>query len=217
VHNPDHIIHMENVYFYQNTTIYASKHPIGGYAGHSIYHFHPDAERRVYNNLFLMTHDGDYPLPFGDRQRPAADLVFDYNLHWNIRTGIGPSVDLQRIAREHPLSIANRNHCPDGWAAHSQFAPPRLRIAEPDPRTVNDYRLHPDSPAIAGGMVLPDDWPDPWRPADGSRPDIGALPAGEDNLWVGIHGRVRAGMLKITDIEPAAEVSRCPGRDPISS
>jgi hypothetical protein len=80
-----------------------------------------------------------------------------------------------------------------------------LRVAEPDACTVNDYRLQADSPAIAAGMVLPADWQDPRRPADGSRPDIGALPAGDDNLWVGIHGRVRAGMLKFTDIHPSTE------------
>jgi hypothetical protein len=63
---------------------------------------------------------------------------------------------------------------------------------------VNDYRLRQGSPAIGAGVTLPQDYRDPLRAPDGRRPDIGAIPAGSEQLRVGVDGRIVAGMLEAT-------------------
>jgi hypothetical protein len=42
-------------------------------------------------------------------------------------------------------------------------------------------------------VVLPAAYDDPHRPADGARPDIGAMPVGGEPLRVGVGGRILAG------------------------
>ena len=100
------------------------------------------------------------------------------------------------MAREHHLSEQNKERYPAGWAANSVVADPKVVRAVYDKDAVNDYRLQDGSPAIGAGIVLPDEYEDPLRPAHGKRPDIGALPFGGEQLQVGINGRISAGMVR---------------------
>jgi hypothetical protein len=50
--------------------------------------------------------------------------------------------------------------------------------------------LQEASAARGRGIRLPEDLPDPLRPTDGSRPDIGALPYGGDAPRFGRRGRI---------------------------
>jgi len=79
---------------------------------------------------------------------------------------------------------------PPDWAGTDRYDDPRFRGLNPDWRHPIDWRLQPDSPAINAGVVLPADWPDPFRTRDTDKPDIGAVPLGTDTWRVGVRGRV---------------------------
>ena len=195
VHNADHIIHMEQIHFYHNTVLFKPRHTINSYAAGMIYGFDEQTPRRVFNNLYLYHHPTWYPVPFGSYKRERADLVFDGNLHWNVATGQPPKKDILKMAREHHLSEQNKEQYPPGWAAHSVVADPKVKAAVFDRDAVNDYRVREGSPAIGAGIALPDAYEDPLRPPGGERPDIGAIPFGDEQLQVGIDGRIAAGMV----------------------
>ena len=74
-------------------------------------------------------------------------------------------------------------------AQHDQGARPRFVRFEGDWRRANDYRLTEDSPAVNGGIRLPEAWPDPLRPEDPDGADLGAIPLGHDGWRIGIGGR----------------------------
>jgi len=195
VHNPDHIIHMEDVYLYHNTTLTQVGHVLASYSAGMAGHFHPDAERRVFNNLHVYTGGAKrYPIAFGYK-RNAANLVFDANLHWHA----DPAVKIPnpqryfKTSREHNLSEANKQHYPEGWDAYSIVGDPKFVKFIVDYNQKSDLRLQSDSPAINAGISLPEAWPDPLRDIDKDRPDIGAIPLGGDVLKVGIDGRTIAG------------------------
>jgi len=196
VHNSDHIIHMEDIYFYHNTSLVPMSHSTGAYNAGMSSHFHPDAERRVFNNLCVFTGGGKrYPLPMGFK-RPAANLVLDGNLHWHADPEVPLPVNLDayfKSSREHPLSEANRSIYPEGWDAHSLVADPKFVRFEFGTMGGSDLRLQPDSPAANAGVAIPEAWPDPLRATDAGKPDIGALPVGAEPLRVGIRGRTVAG------------------------
>ncbi len=77
-----------------------------------------------------------------------------------------------------------------GWGAHSLASDPRFVKFDPAEDAANEYGLRKDSPARGRGVILPSAWEDPLRPADGSRPDIGALPVGSQPPKFGIEGRI---------------------------
>lgn len=192
-HNPDHIIHMEHVYMYHNTTLTQVGHVISSYTAGMTFHFHPNAERRVFNNVHVYVGGLDrYPIAWGYK-RDTGNIAVDANLHWHTSPKVKlPDADAYfKTSREHALSEANKAHYPDGWDAHSLVADPKF--VKFDANGECDLRLQPDSPAIGAGIVLPSAWPDPLRPTDASRPDIGALPHGSEALRVGIDGRIAAG------------------------
>ncbi len=190
VHNPDHIISMEHIYMYQNTTVTQMGHILGAYGAGMPMHLHPQAERRVFNNLHVYFGGRQYPKAWGYK-RDAANLALDANLHWHCDPSVKAPADYFASSRNHPLSEANKAHYPEGWDAHSLIGDPALRRFD----LAGDCDLRPGvhSSANGAGIVLPADWPDPLRPADGSRPDIGALPAQGEPLRVGIDGRTTAG------------------------
>ena len=64
-------------------------------------------------------------------------------------------------------------------------ADPLLVPAKQAPSTPRDYHLQMGSPAVNAGVTLPDDWPDPLRPMDRGKPDIGALPLEVEAFQVG--------------------------------
>lgn len=193
VHNGDHIIHMEHVYFYHNTTLTPVAHSLSSYTSGMPFGFHPDAERRVFNNLCAYTGGAkQYPLAFGVKYE-KANLAIDGNLLWHSDPSVPIPVDYFKTSRTHPLSEANKSRYPDGWDAHSLLADPKFQSFSTNPGDKLDLRLKPDSPAIGAGVLLPADWPDPYRPMNSARPDIGALPSGSEPLRVGIDGRITAG------------------------
>jgi len=187
VHGASQILHQELFYFYQNTFIYPLNRLTSGFAG-ATHQMRADyTPRRVFNNIFVFYGlDGRYPLPSLGGKAGRADLLMDGNLHWNLTSGKNPPRDWLRPLQDSQVTFGARlaSHC---FAADPKF----LKVSE-DPRSVNDYRLRPDSPAIGRGVELPQKWPDPFRPQQ-CRPDIGALPAGAEPLRVGRYGRITAG------------------------
>jgi hypothetical protein len=195
VHNPDHIIHMENIHFYHNTTISPMGHVFGAYTSGMPFGFHADSKRRVFNNLCVYFGGAkQYPVPWGYK-RDTGDIALDGNLHWHS----DPAVKVPEAAayfktsREHPLSELNKSHYPDGFDAHSVVGDPKFESFSTDRLKGLDLRLKPESPAIGAGVAIPAEWPDPLRGDSATKPDIGAIPAGGEPLRVGIGGRITAG------------------------
>jgi hypothetical protein len=195
VHNPDHILSMEHVYLYQNTTITQMGHMYGAYTAGMPFGFHPDMERRVFNNICVYYGGAPrYPIAFGYK-RDKANLALDANLHWHADPNVPvPEADAYfKTSRTHPLSELNKSHYADGWDAHSLVGDPKFVAFSNDRKQTIDVRLKADSPARRAGIVLPAEWPDPLRPTGGEKPDLGAIPLGGDPLRVGIDGRTVAG------------------------
>lgn len=193
VHNSSKIIHMEDVYLYQNTTLTRVGHPLSSYGGGMVSGFSTGSQRRVFNNLHVYFGSKNYPVANVERQEPA-DIVFDGNLHWNGEPGVKVPQAAQYFkgTRNAPLSQINKEQYAAGWDAHSLVADPQLMSYAPGRHAV-DLRLQPQSPAKAAGIVLPSQWPDPLRLGGNLPPDIGAIPAGGTQLEVGIDSRVVAG------------------------
>ncbi|HEY3900223.1 MAG TPA: right-handed parallel beta-helix repeat-containing protein [Chthoniobacter sp.] len=196
VHDSDHMLHMEDIYFYQNTTLTSVGHALGSYSAGTVFGFSPDAERRVFNNLFVYLGGlKQYPVPFGYKYA-KGNLAFDGNLHWNANPNIKVPPDYFQKSRTHPLSEANKVNYPDGWDAHSLVGDPHLEKFSSDFHEAVDLRLQADSIARQVGVALPSGWPDPLPPKDGTSPDIGAFPFGAEPLRVGIEGRTVAGSVR---------------------
>lgn len=193
VHNPDHIIHMENINFYHNTTISPVGHVFGAYTSGMSFASHPDSQRRVFNNLCVYFGGAkQYPVAWGYK-RAAGNIVLDANLHWHADPNAKPPANYFDTSRNHPLSEANKQYYPDGWDAHSLVGDPKFVSFSRNRHEALDLRLQADSPAVKAGIVLPAEWLDPLRPKDDAKPDIGAIPLGSEPLQVGIDGRVKAG------------------------
>lgn len=194
VHNPDHIINMENIYMYQNTTLTPMSHIFGAYTSGMPFATHPDAERRAFNNLCVYFGGAkQYPIAFGYKH-DKANVVLDANLHWHSNPDVKlPPATYFDTSRNHPLSLANKQYYPDGWDAHSLVGDPKFVSFTNDKRQPVDLRVQADSPAVKAGIRLPAEWPDPLRPTGEERPDIGALPLGSGPLRVGVDGRTTAG------------------------
>ncbi len=194
VHNPNHILHMENIHFYQNTAVVPAQHASGSYASGCVQHLHPDAERRVFNNLFIYTTGiGEYPRPKFSESDRTPNLAFDANLHWHAGISTAPDANFFLDIRNSPKSQANRDKYPAGWDANSVAADPRFVRFDRSRKATNDYRLQPNSPAIGAGIELPEQWPDPLRSKKDKAPDLGALPHNSEQLRVGIEARHAAG------------------------
>ena len=193
VHNPDHIIHMEHIYMYQNTTLTPVGHTLGSYTSGMVFALSPDAERRVFNNLCVYIGGlKQYPVAFGYK-RDQGNLAFDGNLHWHSDPTVKMPADYFKTSRTHVLSELNKKNYPDGWDAHSVIGDPKFVSFSTNAVEGVDLRLQPNSPALKAGVQLPPDWPDPLRPKGEAMPDIGAIPGDAEPLKVGIDGRTTAG------------------------
>lgn len=185
-----HLSGIESLYFYQNTLI-CPQFRNGGYAHRTLNNTTETTQRRVFNNLFIYLNG--YPSPPSDRT-PLHDIQIDGNLHWSS----DPDAELPKAfiekARTAKASEHNKAKYPPGWEANSFIANPKFVAFSAAPEAVNDYHLQADSPALGKGIVLPAELQDPFRPKDGARPDIGALPFGSGPLRVGIRGRIEAGV-----------------------
>ena len=72
-----------------------------------------------------------------------------------------------------------------GSDSNGLVSDPLFVKAVADPRLLNDYRLTPKSPAANAGVKLPAEWPDPMRPMQAGKPDVGTLPPGNAPLAAG--------------------------------
>lgn len=190
LHGSDHAQFIESVMFYQNTCL-APTSGSYAFAHRTMFHLKAGSERRVFNNIFVYLNDtGLYPPPFYGMNVTNLDLQIDGNLHWNPHPAAKAPTGYLETLRKHPLSEFNKPKYAPGFGASDFVANPGFATYEPGPHLANDYRLGNGSPAIGKGVILPTEWPDPLRPANDARPDIGALPAGSEPPKFGIHGRV---------------------------
>jgi len=208
------LMSVESIHFYQNTIV--SETPISQYAQNALYWCAPETMRSVLNNLFVYR---DYPkaepvtrhrgISFVDADVPPYPIRMDGNLHWSPDATAADAEAFERIVttfRDSPIARKNAGLWPEGLEHGAVVGDPRFVAFDRGIEAINDYRLRAESPAVAAGVPLPDDLYDPLRPADGARPDIGALPLGGDTLRVGIDGRRTPGAAH--DDIPAAAGSR---------
>jgi len=171
---------VESLYFYQNTFI--SPALSGAFAHRTLVNTSERTVRRSFNNIFVYLNA--YPAPAVARV-PLHDIQCDGNLHWCSQPDARPPADLLERVRKSPISEETKKRYAPGWEANSTVADPKFARFAASADAENDYRLQPTSPALGRGVVLPQDWEDPLRPADGAAPDIGALPRGGKPLEVG--------------------------------
>ena len=191
MHDSGRLMHEEALHFYQNTCLLRSLYYAAAMPAYAM----PDVPRRVFNNLFLYA--DQKPRAFGVKDPEKWNLQMDGNLHWHLTLGEAAVTPAVAAVRKLALGEAAKKVCPDGWEAHALVADPKCVAVSFDRAAVNDYRLQAESPANGAGLVLPAEYEDPLRPADGKRPEPGAFPAGAEPLRVGIGGRIVAGSLAV--------------------
>lgn len=166
------------LFFYQNTCIQS------GESGRHWIYGATSKERpyRVMNNLFVYFNR----LPGIPTPPPAEnDFQSDGNLFWKADAKPGEQLDfLGEFRKSKPFEASKARYAP-GWEANSIVADPMFAGVKLGAASDNDYRPRQGSPAIGGGVNLPTEWADPLRPADGKKPDIGALPVGATTLEAG--------------------------------
>ncbi len=146
------------------------------------------SERDVFNNIFLQIRKvpgvNFIPMKQAERLREGGNLL------WGLEDG--PRLTGEPFAkfRASPLFKASQEYYPPGWTIQDRFADPQFVRLTSDASQVPDLRLQTNSPAINSGVPVPGEWPDPLRPADVDRPDIGALPFGIPAWTVGVDGRI---------------------------
>jgi hypothetical protein len=174
------LIGIENLHFYQNTFI--TETWSGSYAARTWTVTNDRTRRRILNNLFVYMNrypDSAYPEPH--------DIQMDGNLHWCAAKDAKLSSDFLDKVRNHKnAKLKNK----EGWEMNSFVADPRFEAFDLAIGAKNDYRLKKDSPALGKGVALPKEYTDPFRPANGARPDIGAMPLGAVVAGFGRNARV---------------------------
>lgn len=195
VHNANNIIHMEDIFMYQNTTLTTVGNVNYSYCAGMV--LNSDRSRRaVFNNLHVYTEGAaQYPTPWRFPEK-ELNITFDGNLHWHADPAVKPPANYFDTTRKHPQSEVSKKTYPAGWDANSFIADPHFVSYDRNRHADLDLRLKADSPAKGAGVALPKEWPDPLRPANDARPDIGAIPMG-DELKVGIDGHTSAGESRI--------------------
>lgn len=178
------LLGIETISFYHNT--FLTENLSASYAARTWVATHPKANRRIFNNLFVYLNS--YPEPAYPEEN---DLSMDGNLHWCPAAGAKPVEGFLDKVRSAKGSKRMEAKGAGVWEANALVADPGFLAFDAVPAALNDYRLKADSPAIARGVVLPPDLPDPLRPATGAKPDIGALPKDVDAPGYGRHGRIK--------------------------
>ena len=174
-------------YVYQNTFIMQG----GGWRGYYAFtwggHMR-DTTRRVFNNLFVQN-EGE---PGANFTALTADDDFqsDGNLFWSLAGTPKAAAEIFGKFRASPLFEASKKQYAPGWGSGDLVVDPKFRSLGDDQKNPKDLRLGPGSPAIAAGVPVPAEWPDPLRATKPGAPDIGALPAGSDVPGFGIHHRI---------------------------
>ena len=177
------LLGIESLHFYHNTFI--TETHSGSYAARTWTTTHPRTRRSILNNLFVYLNrypESAYP--------EKHEIAMDGNLHWCAAADAKPPEGFLQRVRESPGAQANEGKPFGAWEAHSAVGDPRFVSFDRAPSAKNDYRLSPDSPAIAAGVTLPAQFNDPLRPAGDVRPDIGAIPRTGQGWAVGRNGRV---------------------------
>lgn len=180
----NNLLGIESIHFYHNT--FVTETWSGSYAARTWTVTHPLTRRSILNNIFVYMNrypDSAYP--------EENEINMDGNLHWCPAAGAKAPGDLIEKVRLAKGSKKNQAKYPAGWEASSFIADPRFLAFELSPVARNDIRLNKDSPAIGKGIVLPKEFTDPLRPANGARPDIGAYPVGAETPSFGRQGRLK--------------------------
>lgn len=150
----------------------------------------PDNPRRLFNNIFVSLNPD---MPIVTRLSPAYPAQIDGNL-WHRVDDDGSTPLITGFAdlyayRNSDDYQQSKAHYPPGWFNGDVQADPGFVRFHGESRPDDDLRLSEMSAARHAGVPLPDHLEDPLRPADNSRPDIGALPFGSGPMRVGRHGR----------------------------
>lgn len=202
----------EPMTIYHNTVVSRGQAFRGYYGAGLGGHMGGGARRRVFNNAFVQVEGapGDVlpEVAVPGRKRAAkrqgggsavalregkaserVDFVADGNLHWSYRDPPDAGVFLKRF-RNSPRFEASRELYPAGWTRSDVAADPQFAAFDESWREPIDLRLSSRSAAVDAGVKLPREWPDPLRPLDEGRPDIGAVPRGVEPWRVGVRGRL---------------------------
>src|SRR3954447_11072065 len=91
--------------------------------------------------------------PFYGLSATTMDLQIDGNLHWNPHPSAKAAANYFDKLRTHALSEFNKPNYPAGFGAHELAGDPRFLTFDVSHPAANDYRLGPDSPALAKGIV----------------------------------------------------------------
>jgi hypothetical protein len=178
------LLGIESLHFYQNTFI--TETWSGSYAARTWTTTHPRTRRSVLNNLFVYLNrypDSAYP--------EEHDIHMDGNLHWCAAAGAELPADFLEKVRDAKGSPLAQSKYGSPWEAHARVGDPRFTSFDAAVPAANDYRPQADSPAIGGGVPLPEALSDPLRPTDGSVPDIGAFPHKVEPPTYGRRGRIK--------------------------
>jgi hypothetical protein len=128
--------------------------------------------RRVFNNVFLH----GAKLPALAPPDPAANVAADGNLYWAPNTPEKTATAFfAKFRASEAFAASKKLHAPGSTA--------NCRVA--DPLFDKEFRPGAGSALVDAGAELPADWPDPLRKIDRGKPDVGAIPAGENPPRVG--------------------------------
>jgi hypothetical protein len=160
-------------------------------------------ERWYYNNVHVMMNVGEPMMWIPNPELPArasGNVYYNYTPGYEgpyFRHGkynglaAGEIVDMAALYA-HDIFQKFREANGEGFEVGSQIADPgfanftRQTFDHQVPYPNNDFRPSAGSPLIGPGRVLPESWPDPYRPSDGTRPDVGAMPFGAPPMAVGV-------------------------------
>jgi hypothetical protein len=137
--------------------------------------------RKVFNNIFYHLDR----MPGFTAANPEHQCVCDGNLYWSPMATDKVRDTLFTKFRKSPQFAQSQKLYPAGSTTNSLAADPLFVRVQGDFTADNDYRLQAKSAAINAGAAIPDEWPDPLRKSDAGRPDIGAFPAGAEELKAG--------------------------------
>lgn len=146
-----------------------------------------NTERDVFNNIFVQM-NGVPGVNFVALEK-AHNLREGGNLLWGVSD---PELKDDPFAkfRASPLFADSRKFYEPGWTTHDRIADPLFVSLSVDESRPVDLRLSAESPAVKSGRSLPSDWPDPFRKADTTAPDSGAIPLDAKPWGVGVNGRI---------------------------
>jgi hypothetical protein len=175
----------EPIAFYQNTVLY------GENEGRNLFTFNQamggGTKRRVFNNALVFAKG----LPGTVVTKPIGDLQTDANLTWSLDSAWKGEDPYARFKASKDYALT-RDYYPPGWMANDVIKDPAFTQLSDAPGSAFNLTPKSGSPAIGAGLKLPEGLPDPLKPADGKRPDIGAVQTGKPVWRLGVGGRFDA-------------------------